>query len=83
MSGRLKKLVSLCGYAKWMFWPFRMRTIFKNRWWTLAWAALILWTAYSFASDRAETQEQSVAVEGTSEAQMAADMLNMMENVGE
>jgi hypothetical protein len=69
-----------------MFWPFRMRTIFKNRWWTLAWAALILWTAYDFAGDRAETQEQSAqsdAVESPSEAQMAADMLNMMENVEE
>ena len=29
--------------------PFRYRTIFKNRWWAVLWAAGIIWTAVDFA----------------------------------
>lgn len=26
-------------------WPFRMQTIFRNRWWTLAFVAFVCWQA--------------------------------------
>lgn len=28
-------------------WPFRFVTIFRNRWWTLAFAAMVCWMAAS------------------------------------
>lgn len=32
-------------------WPFRLKTIFRNRWWTLAWAVTICWSAVSYVGD--------------------------------
>jgi dipeptidase len=69
-----------------MLWPFRLRTIFKSRWWTLAFAAMIVWQAYDFANDKvAEQQEREMAkVEagnqpaGPSDEQMAADLYNRL-----
>lgn len=45
-----------------------IRSALRNRWWTLAWAAGILWTAVSFAGsegkslvDAANTQDNNAA----------------------
>jgi hypothetical protein len=62
-----------------MFWPFRTRTIFRNRWWTLAWAATIIWGVYQFGSEKAEPSADVAALsasDAANQAQMAADLMN-------
>ena len=52
-------------------WPFRTKTIFRNRWWTLGWAAMICWSAASFVGDSAPGNE--AGANETASMQVAVD----------
>ncbi|MBA3896286.1 MAG: hypothetical protein H0X36_03940 [Sphingomonadaceae bacterium] len=56
-------------------WPFRMRTVFKNRWWTLAFAALVCWQAVDYVQGSDAGADNAASAD---EANMAADALNRM-----
>jgi hypothetical protein len=32
-----------------LMWPFSLRRVMRNRWWTLAFAGFVCWTAYDYA----------------------------------
>ena len=71
-----------------MIWPFRLRTIFRNRWWTMAWVGLVLWSVYDFGSERQATSAPPEATSDTAapasppaEEAMVADMMNKVSSI--
>jgi hypothetical protein len=51
--------------------PMRTKSVFKNRWMALVWAAGILWTAYDYAE--AQPQAQSNATANNADADEPTD----------
>ena len=50
--------------------PIRHKTIFKNRWWALAWAGGIVWSAVEFTG----SQPHSMAEANAADNDQAADV---------
>ncbi len=42
-----------------LMWPFSIKSVMRNRWWTLAFAAFVCWQAYDFIGP--EKQPDQVA----------------------
>jgi hypothetical protein len=51
------------------------RSVFKNRWWALIWAAGIIWFAYDFAGSQPQDDGNGVATDATG-APVTADDAN-------
>jgi hypothetical protein len=49
--------------------PISTRSVFRNRWWTLAWAAGIVWTALEVAGS---PDAQPASANGSAQASAAA-----------
>jgi hypothetical protein len=57
-------------------WIFSFRRIFKNRWWTLAWAALVCWQAVDYVGSRAPEKPDEQATKDAAALQAAADAMS-------
>jgi hypothetical protein len=40
-------------------WPFRFQTIFKNRWWSLAFVAFVCWQATQCVPEEGDSATQA------------------------
>lgn len=59
--------------------PIRHSTIFKSRWWALAWAAGILWSAIEFAGgagDGGNAADNAAAPAADPQAAQVAAIMN-------
>ena len=64
-------------------WPFTSRRIFGNRWWALAFAAIVCWRAVEFVQDfepakdqpAPSAQDQAAAAEAEAQLRKAVEAL--------